>query len=191
MPELWNGWRALLDHSIAAIARPDFRMQPLIREAAELVSTLAPLALSIFVVTLLAWGVQGGLRFRSRAQRQRVSVRRSPWLRTGWMCVKACVIAMTLASVVHASLRAVLASATADVGYAMRVVGAMAELGASRAGVSLALLVIADVIVERVLWRRGLRMTRDELRREIRDTESDRTLRDEGRRRQQKVAADA
>jgi len=184
----WGAWRQLLLDSVSATGGSVVHIAPLMRDVSAIVLMLLPVGAVIVVVTLTAWGVQGGLRFRSRAQR--VSVEQSPWLRTCWLVVKALVIAMALASIVNASLRAVLASSSAELEYAVRVLRGLMDLGRSRMGTALALLVIGDVIVARLLWRRSLRMTRDELRRELRETEGDRTLRDEGRRRQHATALD-
>lgn len=149
---------------------------------------LSPLLGLIALASLLGWLVQGGLRFRSRTAAARVRTSSTAGLRTLWLCVKAIVLAAAVASVTHHGLRAMVSTPTADLGYTLRVLSAMTELLLSRVGVALFLLMVADVIVQRFLWRQSLRMTRDELKRELRETEGDPTLRAERRGRQRQTA---
>lgn len=192
LPRFWHAWKALLTNVLSAVAQPKSSLQALwdsLWQAAwELVASLASIALVIGMASLLVWTAQGGLGLRSRAQQARVHVQSVAGLRVAWLMAKALVIAMACASVVHHGLRAMMATVTADLGYAQRVMEALVQLSASRVGVVLALLVVADVIVARQLWRRSLRMTREEVRRELRDTEGDSAIRGERTQRQRETA---
>jgi flagellar biosynthesis protein FlhB len=179
----WQQWREIWMSAIEQIGQSSSRLDSLRTAVGVLLVQLLAPATAIVVVAVLAAASQGAMSFRSRSTLT-FSVQRSPWLRSAWMLVKALVIVMALLSIVNASLRAVLSTATSDLSYSIRTLERLCSLSTSRLGIALALLVIADVIVERALWRHSLRMTRDELRRELRDIEGDPLVREERRRRQ-------
>lgn len=187
-PELWRQWRLLVTRALTEVSQPNPAVNALLDQAASVWMLLIAPLLTIVVVTLLAWAAQGAVGIRSRTSRAQLSLHDVTWLRTAWRVVKVLVVLMAVASVANASLRAIVSTATADLGYALRSLSAIASLGASRFGIALALLVIADLLVARLLWRRSLRMTRDELQRELRETHGDPTLRAERRHRQQVTA---
>lgn len=180
----WEAWKQLFMVGLSQVQQSTLDMDALANASAPLLRMLVTPAVVVLLVTLLGAAAQGALSLRSSV---RVSVAPTRTWRTLWLVVKACVITMAFASIANTAMRAVVASPSGDLGYAVRVLTEMADLAASRFGVALALLVIADLIVERVLWRHSLQMTRDELRRELRDTEGDPNVRNEGQRRQRSV----
>lgn len=177
-----DAWKRLLAGAIEASSQETFDHAVLSAPIQGLLWSLLPLAVLVLVATLLAWAAQGGIAFRSRSARTRFRVRPMRGLRTLWLVVKALVMAMAFASIAHHALRAIVTTPTADLGFAMRTLERLSLLAASRLGIALALLVIADLLVQRFLWRESVRMTREELRRELREAEVDPSLRGEQRR---------
>lgn len=182
MPSFGEAWTRLLTNVIQASSRSDLDLATLLTQVQALFQSLLPLVVLVLVMTLLAWAAQGGLELRSRSARERIRMRPMRGLRTLWLAVKALVMVMAFASIAHHALRAIVTTPTADIGFAMRTLDRLSLLAASRLGVALSLLVVADLLVQRLLWREGLRMTREELRRELRETEADPSLRGEQRR---------
>lgn len=177
-----DAWKRLLAGALEASSQEKLDHAALSEPIQALLWSLLPMAALVLVVTLLAWAAQGGLAFRSRSARARIRLRPMRGVRTTWLAVKALVMVMAFASIAHHALRAIVTTPTADLPFAIRTLERLSLLAASRLGIALALLVIADLVVQRLLWRESLRMTREELRRELRESEADPGLRGEQRR---------
>jgi flagellar biosynthesis protein FlhB len=190
-PSFLQSWRQGLSATLTATGAAtwsDARMIGALDNTRGWLLAALPVLGAILLATLVAWLAQGALRFRSRTAASRVQTTSTAGLATLWSCVKGLVMAAAFASVAQPALRAMVATPTSDLAYSQRLLSAAIDTIASRIGLVLGLLVIADLIVQRLLWRRGLRMTRDELKRELRETDGDPTMRAERRGRQRQTA---
>ncbi len=191
LPTFWQVWKGSLLGAITKSGAETLGAADAITAIGGLkdwMLGLLPVLAAITSASLLAWIGQGALRFRSRADVDRVHVESTAGLATLWSGAKLVVIAAAFASLTHHALRAVASTPTADLAYSLRVLSAIVDALASRLGIVLGLMVIADLIVQRLLWRRSLRMTREELKRELRETEGDPVLRAERSGRQRQTA---